>query len=107
MNGRSSGILLPVFSLPGPYGVGSLGKGARAFVDFVTGRDAQTMIATTLDRRSVRTDVEEPDYLPDKDSLHIIYDDPAVVNENKQKWLSRFDDIFRATLTEGGKGAAE
>ena len=80
---------------------------ARAFVDFVTGRDAQTMIATTLDRRSVRTDVEEPDYLPDKDSLHIIYDDPAVVNENKQKWLSRFDDIFRATLTEGGKGAAE
>ena len=80
---------------------------ARAFVDFVTGRDAQTMIATTLDRRSVRTDVEEPGYLPDKDSLHIIYDDPAVVNENKQKWLSRFDDIFRATLTEGGKGAAE
>ena len=50
---------------------------------------------------------KEPDYLPDKDSLHIIYDDPAVVNENKQKWLSRFDDIFRATLTEGGKGAAE
>ena len=35
MNGRSSGILLPVFSLPGPYGVGSLGKGARAFVDFL------------------------------------------------------------------------
>lgn len=51
--------------------------------------------------------MEEPDYLPDKDSLHIIYDDPAVVNENKQKWLSHFDDIFRATLTEGGKGAAE
>ena len=78
---------------------------ARAFVDFVTGRDAQTMIATTLDRRSVRTDVEEPDYLPDKDSIYIIYDDPAVVNENKQRWLARFDEIFRATLTEGGKGA--
>ena len=30
MNGRSSGILLPVFSLPGPYGVGGEpGKGAR------------------------------------------------------------------------------
>ena len=32
---RSSGILLPVFSLPGPYGTGTLGKEARAFVDFL------------------------------------------------------------------------
>lgn len=43
------------------------------------------------------------DYLPDKDSLHIIYDDP-VVNENKQKWLSRFDDIFQATRRKAGRG---
>lgn len=35
MKGRSCGILLPVFSLPGDYGVGSLGKGARTFVDFL------------------------------------------------------------------------
>ena len=32
---RSAGILLPIFSLPGPYGVGSLGKEARAFADFL------------------------------------------------------------------------
>ena len=32
---RSAGILLPVFSLPSPYGVGSLGKEARAFADFL------------------------------------------------------------------------
>ena len=32
---RTSGILLPVFSLPSPYGVGSLGKSARDFVDFL------------------------------------------------------------------------
>ena len=32
---RSAGILLPVFSLPSPYGIGSLGKEARAFVDFL------------------------------------------------------------------------
>lgn len=32
---RSSGILLPVSSLPSPYGIGTLGKEAYAFVDFL------------------------------------------------------------------------
>ena len=32
---RSAGILLPIFSLPGRYGIGSLGKEARAFADFL------------------------------------------------------------------------
>ena len=32
---RSAGILLPVFSLPGKYGIGSLGREAREFVDFL------------------------------------------------------------------------
>ena len=32
---RSAGILLPVFSLPGPYGIGSLGKPAFVFIDFL------------------------------------------------------------------------
>lgn len=32
---RKSGLLLPVFSLPGPYGVGTFGTDARRFVDFL------------------------------------------------------------------------
>lgn len=32
---RSSGILLPVFSLPSDYGIGSLGKEAHNFIDFL------------------------------------------------------------------------
>ena len=32
---RTSGILLPIFSLPGKYGIGSLGKEARNFADFL------------------------------------------------------------------------
>ena len=32
---RSSGILLPISSLPSPYGIGTLGKEAREFVDFL------------------------------------------------------------------------
>ncbi|MDD3347007.1 4-alpha-glucanotransferase [Oscillibacter sp.] len=33
---RSAGILLPIFSLPSPYGIGSLGAEARAFVKFLS-----------------------------------------------------------------------
>ena len=32
---RSSGFLLPISSLPSPYGIGTLGKEARDFVDFL------------------------------------------------------------------------
>ena len=32
---RSSGILLPISSLPSPYGIGTMGKAARDFVDFL------------------------------------------------------------------------
>lgn len=32
---RSAGILLPLFSLPGAYGIGSLGAEARRFADFL------------------------------------------------------------------------
>lgn len=32
---RSSGILLHLTSLPGPYGIGTMGENARAFVDFL------------------------------------------------------------------------
>ena len=32
---RSSGILMPVFSLPGKGGIGSLGKESFEFADFI------------------------------------------------------------------------
>ncbi|WP_035217035.1 4-alpha-glucanotransferase [Desulfobulbus elongatus] len=32
---RSSGILLPIFSLPGPHGIGDLGHAALRFIDFL------------------------------------------------------------------------
>lgn len=70
---------------------------ARQFVDFVTGKDAQTVISESLGRRSVRTDVNEPEYLLDKQDIHIIHDEEAVVKENKEEWLSRFLNIFQST----------
>lgn len=33
---RSSGMLMPVFSLPSPYGIGTFGKAAYDFVDFLS-----------------------------------------------------------------------
>jgi len=32
---RSSGILLPIFSLPGPHGIGDIGQPAMDFIDFL------------------------------------------------------------------------
>lgn len=33
---RSSGIALPIFSLPGEFGIGSIGKGAKRFINFLS-----------------------------------------------------------------------
>ena len=35
MEKRGSGVLLHITSLPGPYGIGDLGAGARRFIDFL------------------------------------------------------------------------
>lgn len=40
-NVRKAGILMPIFSLPSPYGVGTMGAAAREFVDFLA-RGGQT-----------------------------------------------------------------
>jgi 4-alpha-glucanotransferase len=32
---RTSGVLMPISSLPSPYGIGTMGKDARKFVDFL------------------------------------------------------------------------
>ena len=36
---RSSGILCPIFSLPSPYGIGTFGKAAYDFIDFLKAAD--------------------------------------------------------------------
>lgn len=71
---------------------------ARRFVDFVTGRDAQSVIAGQLNRRSVRADVDEPEGLPDKSCLPTIEDDLELVTERKEAWLERFAEIYEKGL---------
>ena len=32
---RSAGVLMPITSLPSPWGIGTLGRSAREFLDFL------------------------------------------------------------------------
>lgn len=67
---------------------------AKAFIDFITGKEAQTIIVEQLNRRSVRTDVPAPSYLTPKEDINIIFDDPDLVVEKKEEWITKFTDIF-------------
>ena len=69
-------------------------------MDFVTGKAAQTVIANSLDRRSVRKDVEAAAYLPDKEKIHMITADEELVNEKKEQWQQRFVEIFKEVSGE-------
>ena len=69
-------------------------ENAKKFIDFVTSKEAQTLITQKLHRRSVRDDVPAPAGLEEKSQIHIITDDEQVVNQNKKAWLDKFKDIF-------------
>ena len=69
-------------------------KNAKKFIDFITSKEAQTIIVQKLHRRSVRDDVEPPKGLLEKDKINIINDDENVVAANKKQWLDKFKDIF-------------
>ena len=32
---KRSGVLMPIFSLPSPYGIGTVGRGACEFADYI------------------------------------------------------------------------
>ncbi|SKA97232.1 iron(III) transport system substrate-binding protein [Caloramator quimbayensis] len=69
-------------------------ENAKKFIDFVTSKDTQTMIANQLCRRSVRKDVPAANGLKQLSEMNLIKDDPQVVNPNKQAWLDKFKDIY-------------
>jgi iron(III) transport system substrate-binding protein len=69
-------------------------ENAKRFVDFVTGKDAQSLIASQLNRRSVRKDVPPAEGLKPTNEINLIYDDLNVVMNNKQAWIDKFKDIF-------------
>ena len=69
-------------------------ENARMFIDFVTGYEAQTMITTKLNRRSVRVDVPVPEYLKEKENMTIIHADAELTNVKKKEWITKFLKVF-------------
>jgi len=67
---------------------------AKKFIDFITSKEAQSIITSSLHRRSVRDDVDPPVGLLPKDQIKIIDDEEQVVEKNKKAWLDKFKDIF-------------
>ena len=69
-------------------------ENAKKFVDFLSSKETQTLIANQLNRRSVRKDVPTAEGLLPMNSIKLIQDDEALVAKNKRPWLEKFKDIF-------------
>lgn len=69
-------------------------ENAKKFIDFLSSKDTQTLIATQLNRRSVRKDVPSVEGLAPISKINLIQDNPEVVNKSKRLWLEKFKDIY-------------
>jgi iron(III) transport system substrate-binding protein len=68
---------------------------ARAFVDFMTSKNAQRFITANLGRRSVRTDIVESGIIAPYDSIKRIEVNKDRVITSKDGWIARFCEIFK------------
>lgn len=69
-------------------------ENAKKFIDFLSSKETQTLIASQLNRRSVRKDVSSAEGLAPMSSIKLIQDNPEVVNKSKRLWLEKFKDIY-------------
>jgi len=69
-------------------------ENAKKFVDFVSSKETQSMIAAQLNRRSVRKDVPPGEGLMPLPQIKLIQDNTEVVNKSKRQWLEKFKDIY-------------
>lgn len=69
-------------------------ENAKKFIDFVTSKDAQNLVVSELNRRSVRKDVGPAEGLQTMEEINLIEDDENWVNENKQAIMDKYKDIF-------------
>lgn len=69
-------------------------ENAKKFVDFITGKKAQSLISSQLNRRSIRKDVEPGEGIEKLEDIYIIKDDEKVVKQKRNEWLEKFKDIY-------------
>lgn len=71
-------------------------ENAKAFIDFLTGKEFQTYFVNELQGRSGRTDIPMPEdsFLPSLDEINLIFPDPEWTSANSQDVIDRFLDIY-------------
>lgn len=69
-------------------------ENAKKFIDYVIGKEAQTLIANQLNRRSVRKDVGPAQGLKPLTEIKLISDDQNWVKDNKQNILDKYKEII-------------
>lgn len=66
---------------------------ARAFLDFVLGHDVQELVVSELSRRSVRSDIPDPDTLTPEREMGIIPYDVHWAGELKETFIRRWTEL--------------
>ncbi|MDF2821939.1 MAG: transporter substrate-binding protein [Clostridiales bacterium] len=69
-------------------------ENAKAFIDFVTSKEAQEIVIAKLNRRTVRNDVGSANGLTAYEDIKILNDDVDWATSNKQAVLDKFKDLF-------------
>lgn len=67
---------------------------ARAFIDFLTSYDVQTLLSNELCLRGVRSDLQFSENFVDTGSITLANVDPSVASDSKKAWLNKFMDIW-------------
>lgn len=69
-------------------------ENARRFIDFISSKPIQNLLATTLHQRPVRTDVPPGEGLLPMEKIHRIVENPDIVQKNEQIWIEKFKDHY-------------
>ena len=69
-------------------------ENAEKFADFLTSYDAQTVMAKTLGRRPIRSDVEASDMVIAYDEINSITADRDEVTINRDEWIAHFLELY-------------
>ncbi|MFA6861818.1 MAG: 4-alpha-glucanotransferase, partial [Bacilli bacterium] len=87
---RIAGVLLPISSLPSPYGIGTLGKSAFQFVDFLKASQAKIWQMLPL---NVTSYGDSPYQSPSSNGLNYYFIDFDILNQKGLLKKEEYQDV--------------
>lgn len=87
---RENGILFPISSLPGEYGIGTLGESAFKFVDFLVEINARIWQILPL---NVTSYGDSPYQSPSNNGLNYYFIDPKILLDKKLLTKEEIDEV--------------